>query len=219
MRDKDNIIDAAVARLNRILPLTARHRALDDPLQRLHKAILQAYIELGRTLSRSEMALHVDNINEAVDILKRNDLVVFDDDREPIGAYPFAMEKREHRVTVNNHAVHCMCALDALAVSPMFDMPTRITSCCHVTSTPVTIRQQGRKGLESGNACTANFGINWSAASTTICCSDSLCTEMIFLKDAAVAEGWLSEEPEQRQVFDLNDAIEFASRFFVPLIE
>lgn len=218
MQNAENNIASAVERLNHILPLTARHRALSIPLQRLHIAILHSYIDLGRSLTRNEMALHVDDIDEAVKILQRDDLVVFNDDREPVGAYPFTMEEREHVVNINGQTVQCMCALDALAVASMFDLPTRITSRCHVTNGPVTIRQTGRNVSKQRNTSPLYFGINWSAASDKSCCADSLCTEMIFLKNDSVANSWLGEAPEQRQIFALNDAIDFAARFFVPLI-
>lgn len=218
MHNAEKNIAAAVERLNHILPLTARHRALDIPLQRLHTAILHSYIDLGRSLTRSEMALLVDDIDEAVNILKRDDLVVFNDNGEPVGAYPFTMEARDHIVGVNGHTLHCMCALDALAVASMFDLPTRITSRCHVTNEPVSIQQTGRNAPKQKNTSPLYFGIDWSAASGNSCCADSLCTEMIFLKNHSVANSWLGEAPEQRQIFPLDDAIDFAARFFVPLI-
>lgn len=218
MHNTEKNIASAVERLNRILPLTARHRALDSPLQRLHTAILHAYIDHGRSLTRNEMAVYVDDIDEAVKILQRDDLVVFNDDGEPVGAYPFTMEQRDHLVTVNGHTLHCMCALDALAVAPMFDLPTRIRSRCHVTNDAITIHQTGCNAPKQKNTSPLYFGINWSAASVNSCCANSLCTEMIFLKNDSVANSWLGEAPEQRQVFPLHDAIEFAARFFVPLI-
>ena len=218
MQDTENTITSAVERLNHILPLKARHDALDTQMQHLHRAILQAYVDLGRSLNRSEITRYADNIDEAVRILKHNDLVVFDENGEPTGAYPFTMEEREHIVDVNGHTVHCMCALDALAVSPMFNIPTKITSRSHVTNDPIIIKQQGLKISNQSEAGNTYFGINWSAASGDSCCADSLCTEMIFLKNKTVAENWLSEAPEKRQIFHLKDAIEFAARFFVPLI-
>lgn len=215
MQSSKIIITTAVDRLNRILPLAANQHSLDAPLQRLHKAILHAYIDKGRTLNREEMTEYVDDLDKAVNILKEKDLVVFNSDEEPIGAYPFTMKERAHQVSVNNHNVHCMCAFDALAVSPMYNMPVKITSHCHVTNSPIAIEQHG---LDALNQTDVYFGINWNAASANSCCADSLCTEMIFLKNGLVAENWLAEAPDQRQTFHLNDAIEFAARFFVPLL-
>lgn len=218
MQNPEKTITAAVERLNRILPLAANQQALDDPLQRLHRAILHAYIDQGRTLSRDEMACYVDDLDEAVNTLKKNDLVVFNANEEPIGAYPFTMTERAHIVSVNGNTVHCMCALDALAVSSMFNIATEITSRCHVTDDPIIIQQHGLKIFNPSDDANIYFGINWDAASENSVCADSLCTEMIFLKNEFVAGCWLGDSQGQRQIFQLNDAINFAARFFVPLI-
>lgn len=218
MQNADMKINSAVERLNRILPLAARHHALDTSLQDLHKTILHAYVHRGRTLNRNEMALLVDNIDAAVKILQHNDLVVFDASGEPIGAYPFSMSERDHRVTVNGHSVNCMCALDALAVSPMFNLPTTVSSICHVTHAPITLQLSESGSCIGHQAGDVHFGINWDAASDNSCCADSLCTEMVFLKDATIANTWLSVAPDQRQIFTLHEAMGFAARFFVPLL-
>ena len=58
---------------------------------------------------------------------------------------------------------------------------------------------------------------NWHAAANNSCVT-SLCTEMIFLKDKTTAEKWLSEDVTNRENSTLDEAIEFASYFFKPLI-
>ncbi|WP_455198983.1 organomercurial lyase [Kaarinaea lacus] len=216
MLDVTDKISAALDRLNHILPLEASQQSLPKPLQDLHKAILRSYVDLGRSLTRDEITRRVDDIDETVAILKEIDLVVFNDNGEPTGAYPFTMEEREHRVTVNGHTVHCMCALDALSVSPMFNLPTEISSCCQFTSEPIQIQQQGTN--VNPEAKEIYFGINWGAVSSGITCADSLCTEMLFLKNRDIAVNWFNEAPEYREIFDLEEAIDFGARFFVPLI-
>lgn len=211
-------ITSAVKRLNAILPLAERQQSLEVSLKKLHKKILLSYIDQGRSLNKNEMAQWVDDIDAAIKILKHNDLVVFDDNGEPRGAYPFTIEAREHTVTVNSHTVHCMCALDALAVSPMFNLATIISSCCHVTHAPIIIHQQGMIIQNSDELNDVCFGINWNAVSKNSNCADSLCTEMIYLKGKAVELNWLSEAADSRQTFRLNEAVEFAARFFVPLM-
>ena len=64
-----------------------------------------------------------------------------------------------------------------------------------------------------------HFGINWSAASACGSCADSLCTEMLFLKDTKTAEGWLNDDAENREIFTLPDAVEFATGFFKPMMQ
>ena len=210
-------IKKAIDRLNKILPLKANQQSMPSELQQLHRDILYSYIDHGRSLTRNEMAQHVNNVDEAIKILQANDMVVFDDRGEPIGAYPFTMEKRNHKISVNGHLIHSMCALDSLAISPMYGLELEINSTCSVTGETVVIRQKGLIVLNDDEDI--YFAINWNAASTNSCCADSLCTEMIFLKDESVAKNWFDEDKEQRQIFTLSEAVEFAAGFFVPLLE
>ncbi len=210
--------EQALNQLNTVLPLKARQESCRPEIKALHQAILQSFVTNGRILTRAEMAQQVSNLDEAITVLQSNDMVVFAEDGEPVGAYPFTMEKREHQILVNGHQVHAMCALDALAISPMFGMDTIITSQCRVTSDPVTIQQSGQTIKNMDTAGNVYFGIVWGAADGSSCCADSLCMEMIFLRDGDVAQDWLAEDAENREIFTLQESVEFAERFFVPLL-
>jgi len=210
-------VNIAVERLNKILPLAKRQTELSKELADVHQKILCSYVEQGKTLNRSEIARLVGNIDESIEILKHNDMVVFDSNNEPIGAYPFTMEQREHEVTVNGNKVHCMCALDALAVSPMFDLETNINSRCHVTTEPISIHQHNREIINAENNRDVFFGISWNSAANN-CCATSLCTEMMFLKGKQVAGRWQAKDADNREIFDLHDSVDFAAGFFVPLM-
>ena len=207
----------AIERLNKILPLAERQRMLGNEVAEVYQSILHSYVERGASLSRAEIAQQVDNIDECIGVLKQNDMVVFDSNDEPIGAYPFTTEQREHEVTVNGHIVHSMCALDALAVSPMFELETCIHSRCHVSKKPVVIHQHKHEILDADNNSDVFFGISWNSAAQN-CCATSLCTEMIFLKGEQLADQWQAEDADNREIFNLHDAIEFAAGFFVPLM-
>ena len=211
-------LEKALNRLQGILPLKARQEACSKPVKQLHQDILRSFVSRGRILTREEMAQQVGDLEAAVDVLQRNDMVVFSGDGEPVGAYPFTMEEREHRVLVNGHQVYAMCALDALSVSPMFGMDTEITSRCRVTGDPVSIRQSGLTIENPEDAADIHFGIIWGAENTDSCCADSLCMEMMFLRDGKTARQWLAEDPANREIFTLREAMEFGARFFVPLM-
>ncbi len=213
-----NKLETALGRLNTVLPLKERQEACGEQIKKLHQQILRSFVTRGRVLTKDEMSSQVSNPEEAIRFLEDNDMVVFSGDGEPTGAYPFTMEPREHRIRVNGYEVNAMCALDALAVSPMFDMATEITSRCRVTGDPVYIKQSGKHIENMNKAGDVHFGIIWGAASTDSCCADSLCTEMIFLRDRETAEQWLAEDPDNREIFGLQEAVEFGSRFFVPLM-
>lgn len=211
-------VQQAVNHLNEILPLAERKQQLSENTADIYQKILRSYVELGRSLNKAEIAELTDNVDEVIETLRSNDMVVFDNNGEPIGAYPFTMEKRKHRVKVNNFPVHSMCALDALAISPMFNTKTRIESSCHVSGDTILIEQLDQHVLNKEKNENVFFGISWNSAANN-CCATSLCTEMIFLKDKAIAEQWLSEDQKSREIFNLDDAIVFASKFFQPLLK
>ncbi len=121
-------VQRALNRLKSVLPLKDKQEACGQEMKELHQKMLRSFVEQGRILTRTEMAEHVGSIDEAINVLNNNDMVVFADTGEPIGAYPFTMEEREHKIQINGHKVNAMCALDALGVSPMFNMDTHISS-------------------------------------------------------------------------------------------
>ena len=210
-------VNNAIERLNEILPLSKRQQGLSKELADVYQKILYSYVDRGRTLNRNEITQQVNDPDESIRILKDNDMVVFDSHGEPVGAYPFTMEQREHKVTVNGHKVHCMCALDALAVSPMFGLETTINSRCHVTAEPISIHQLNREVIDADDSNDIFFGISWNSAANN-CCATSLCTEMILLKGKQTADQWRAEDKDNREIFSLPDAIDFAAGFFVPLM-
>jgi len=210
-------IIAAVRRLDALLPLRRGLSSLGEDEARVYCRILNSYVERGRTLTRSEAAALVDDADRVLANMAGSKLIVLDPRGEPRGAYPFTSEEREHRIHINGVTVYCMCALDALAVSPMFELPTRIDSKCRVTGRSVHLLQNGY-GFTEGTLDVC-FGIDWDAATSVACCADSLCTEMIFLYDEGVAKGWRRERQETRELFDLESALAFAAGFFVPLVD
>ena len=215
MSDK---LENALKRLNSILPLKENQERCDPQVKELHQQMLRSFVNKGRILSRDEMAQWVSNVSEAADVLSKRDMVTFSESGEPVGAYPFTMSEREHTVHVNGHQVHAMCALDALAIAPMFEETTRITSQCRVTGDPVKIQMLGETIQNLDEVRDVRFGIVWGAADADSCCADSLCMEMIFLRDNETAQNWLADGSGGREVFTLQEAVQFASRFFVPLL-
>jgi hypothetical protein len=208
-------VNTALKRLDSILPLVSGLKSLDSNDAALYCKLLNSYIQQGRTLTHDEVADLVDNPDQVLANIVNAKLIVLDADGNPAGAYPFTSEEREHKVHVNDVTVHCMCALDALSVSPMFNLPTVIDSRCRVTGEPVHLEQNG----SDFNAGTLDvwFGINWGATASDTVCAASLCMEMMFLANEKVAREWCAESPDSHEVFDLPSAVDFAAGFFVPL--
>lgn len=210
-------VSEALKRLDSILPLESGLKSLSDDDASLYCKLLSSYVEQGRTLTRDEVADLVSDTDQALKNVVDSKLIVLDTDGNPAGAYPFTSQEREHKVHINGVTAHCMCALDALAVSPMFNTPTVIDSECRATGEKIHIEQNGT-GL-TGGTLDAWFGINWGAARNDTVCAESLCMEMMFLANETIAREWLAESPETREIFDLPSAVEFAAGFFMPLAE
>ena len=214
----NNKLENALNRLNTILPLKKSQDKCPPEIKELHQQMLRSFVAKGRILTRDEMALWVDDVPEAINVLSDYDMVTFSESGEPVGAYPCTMLPREHQVQVNGHQIHAMCALDALAIAPMFGETTQITSQCRVTGNPVKIDMRGETILNLAEVQAVHFGIAWSAAAAGSCCADSLCLEMNFLYDGETAVQWLTDDADSREIFTLLEAVQFASRFFVPLL-
>jgi len=211
-------LDKALKRLKGILPLREKQNACGKEIRELHQQVLRSFVTRGRILTREEMAQQVSNLEHALDVLRSCDMVIFSAHGDPVGAYPFTMEAREHRVRVNGHQVHAMCALDALAVGPMFGMKTQVDSRCRITGDPVNIQQSGKTIENADEVGDLHLGIAWGAADADSRCADSLCRQMVFLRDSAVARQWLMDDSASREIFTLPEAVEFAARMFVPLM-
>ena len=210
-------VSTALKRLDSILPLVDGLKSLSNDDAMLYCKLLNSYVQQGRTLTRDEVAELVSDADQALANIVDSKLIVLDADGNPAGAYPFTSEEREHKVHINSVTAHCMCALDALSVSNMFNVPTVIDSECRVTEAPIHLEQNGTNF--NGGTLDAWFGINWGAAATNTVCATSLCMEMMFLANESVARDWLAESPDTREIFDLPSAVEFAAGFFVPLAE
>lgn len=210
-------VSTALERLDSILPLVTGLKSLCNDDADLYCKLLYSYLQQGRTLTRDEVAGFVSNADQALSNIVDSKLIVLDTDGNPAGAYPFTSEKREHKVDINGVTAHCMCALDVLSVSCMFNTPTVIDSQCRVTGESIHLEQNGASFTDG--TPDAWFGINWGAAASDSSCAESLCMEMIFLANENVAREWLAESPDTREIFDLPSAVEFSAGFFVPLAD
>lgn len=206
-------------RLHGLLPLKKRQQGFSQAEAELHRAILRSFVERDRPLARKEIArspVAVDT-DDILARLRDNDLVVLDERGEVSGAYPFTMERTPHRLEVNGHRMHAMCALDALGVSPMFELEVTIDSRCAVSYEPIHLRQRSLDLLETKPSKDLLLGIHWRQVTT--CAAHSLCREMVFLKDLDAAMIWQQTAPGNRELFELREAVSIAAQFFVPLLQ
>jgi mercuric reductase len=232
-------LGACLRHLHDLLPLKERQQSLVPEHKRVHQAILRTLVETGRALSRDEIAamLGVSEVKAAsviallgsYDLVVRSELTVTDARTgrlvvldamggEVVGAYPMTTEETVHRVRVNGHRIFAMCAVDALAIGPMFDVAVDISSQCAVTGTPIQVRQQGSHILAASPAAEKlRVGVRWQRPTT--CAAHVLCRQMVFLQDAEVARAWEDGDPISKELFTLPEAIAFGDAFFRPLMD
>ena len=227
----------ALQRLHDLLPLKERQDSLSPKNRELHRAILRSLVERGRPLNETEIAQLAGGAEagrEAIALLgacdlivrgplaltdvKTNKQVVIDAmGGEVVGAYPVTMEPTPHKIKVNGHAIYAMCAIDALAVGPMFDADVEIDSVCHVTGEPVHVELKKKNVVKSAPAARElRVGVRWQRVTTTA--AHSLCRQMVFLKDPITAAKWQSRDPASIDIFTLAEAIDFGEGFFLPLL-
>ena len=211
-------VDKALKRLNEILPLKENQEKCSPQIKTLYQQILKSFVSNGRVLSKDEMRKYVSDVEGAIKILDENELVIISENREIIGAYPFTTENREFKVQVNGLAVNAMCAIDALAISLMYDVNTQITSRCRMTDIPIYLEQSGTRISNFDDSSDIHVCIAWHAAQTKVKCANSLCMEMFFVNSRKTAEAWQENKFKQREVFTFDEAMELSRRFFVPLL-
>lgn len=209
----------AVDRLNSQLPLKARQDKLSTQLKAVHQSVLYTLVKQGRPPTDNELAqqLGKDNIHAGLRTLGEADLIVLDaEGTHPLGAYPVTVETTPHKVTVNGHTIHAMCALDAVSVAPVFGAEVHIESTCHVSNIPITIHMQGDNIKDAKPTSEVTVGIRWQMPSGTA--AHSMCMEMVFLKDRQTADTWQQGDTDNISLFSLPEAVAFGKAFFLPLL-
>jgi hypothetical protein len=210
-------IENAIKRLEQNLPIRHNQARLPAALRQLHQSILRYYLEHGKAPVAGDLSPAQD-WDSGVERLAAEHIIVLDDKGEITGAYPFVNEMRNFRVISEYGQLNAMCAFDALAVSSMFGLPTRIESHCHVSNSNIVIEQNDDDITVIEPQEPVFAAINWGAAVGASSCSATLCCEMIFITGEGNAASWLSENPGSRELFELAEAHVFISAVFVPLM-
>ena len=168
-------IDIALKKLNVLLPLKERQNSLSPELKLLHQEILFSFANTGA-------ALNSEGKNKQLKALDDKDLIVIDKiTKEISGAYPFSLKETAHHVFLENAGLYAMCAFDAVSIAPVFDVSTIVISHCHITKDKIEIHQNGDKVQSVKPSKDIYIGIKWQ--DTGSCAAESLCMEMVFLRD------------------------------------
>ena len=207
----------AVVRLERNLPIRSRQTQLPADLRQLHQWILRFYLENGIAPDANHSHPAKDWAS-AVERLAAENIIVLNNNGDITGAYPFVSEERDFKIITQHGMAYAMCAFDALAVSSMFNLPTRIESCCHLSKTSISIEQSDDNIKVVEPRASVYAAINWAAAAGASHCSTTLCCEMFFIARKDNAMQWRNEISNSGELFELGDAHAFISAVFVPLM-
>jgi hypothetical protein len=200
-------INNALIKLNQLLPLNERQRELHAETQHVHRKILHSFANTGQAPENIKQEI----LNELAD----NDLVVLDGITGQIsGAYPFSLRKTAHHVFNENINLYAMCAFDAIAIAPLFNLKINTVSSCHISEEKINILQHADKVITTSTE-DIYIGIHWQSAGS--CAAENLCMEMVFLKNKKIAQQWQADE--SFCIFPLDDAISFAVSYFKPLLQ
>lgn len=208
----------AVRRLNEILPIKAQLDELDKHSADIYQSVVSYFYQHGKAPMLSELVDEFFDARQIVTALGAKDMLTLYESGEVKGCYPFTMEQRVHRIHINGIEAHTMCALDALAPSGMFGCKSTVMSQCAVSGTALRIELDDQTLLNPTAAEGIYFGLNWMAASACGSCADNLCTEMHFLRNGEIALNWWQRDQANLEIFTLVEAIEFAGRFFKPMM-
>ncbi len=197
-----------------------RWSGYDPVTDRVRVALLQLYIEDGRAPAPSALAKRT-SLNEGaiwpqLEELRRRDLVVLEGGRI-VGAYPFSERETGHRVTLGEHVVNAMCAVDALGIGAMTDRDISIASQCRHCGAPIRIKTQHQgRALASIEPTTA---VMWqSVRYEGACAANSLCATTAFFCSDEHLSAWRRERSTDEPGFRLSveEGLEAGRALFGP---
>jgi Alkylmercury lyase len=130
---------------------SARLTRLNDEERTLYRWILASFARGGRPAVdelcdlASNLGLEVEGV---LDLFAKLDLVHHDPTTgEVLVAYPFSARPRGHSVLIDStHRVEAMCAIDALGIASMLELPIEITSHDPLTRAEIWVRLDPGEG-------------------------------------------------------------------------
>ncbi|AUD00090.1 mercuric reductase (plasmid) [Bradyrhizobium sp. SK17] len=210
--------------------LAARAGLLDKWSHRLDanddlvwRAILQFYGDHGQPPQIADIAgeigFEIDHVETALRALDSNDLIGLDRDSGQIRlAYPFTEAVTAHRVDLNGHTLHALCAIDALGAADMYGADISISSPCRHCGSQieVTTTADGRapKSVAPAGA------VVWYDFAYDGCAAGSCCPSIAFFCSDAHLQQWLDVQTPRRDGTGLtvDEALEVGRAIFGPVL-
>ena len=190
---------------------------------RVRRAILDLFAELGRPPSSAEVAkasaIPADDVPGLLASLRARDLVVLGDDGAVTGAYPLTARRTEHKVKIGGHIVNAMCAIDALGAGAMYGRDVAIDSECRNCGGEIHVEtrdQGGSLGNHSPSDTLVWSGIQYGEG----CAETSLCTVIAFFCSDRCLEAWRDEAHPDITGYrlSLDEGFEAGKAIFGPML-
>ncbi len=200
----------------------ARWAGLDDAEDRTQRAILEAYPRIGHAPSINELALTTgfasDRVRDLIAMLKARDMVVLDQDGKTlIGAYPFIDRNTEHRMRLGNTILNAMCAIDALGTGAMLGTDVVIESTCRSCSAPIRVETRDKGAALADHSPMG--AVVWTGIQyANRCAADSLCTVMAFFCSDEHLDSWRDGQTPRANGFRLSmdEGLQMGKALFTP---
>ncbi len=213
----------ALAGMMQVEGLVARVSDIDPVEDKVWRAVLEGYAELGRAPAAAEIAgragLDPATVRSSLRRLQGRDLVVLDGSAEAItGAYPFTERATPHRVHLRAHVLNAMCAIDALAAGAMYGEDTEIESACHQCGRPIAVKTRDRS--LAIDTAVPEGAIVWAGLRyADNCAATSLCRVLAFFCSDEHLDSWRRVDgPGDRAGVRLTlaEAMEVGKAHFMP---
>jgi len=200
-----------------------RHR-LEADEDAVWRTTLQLYGACGRPPELRDIAdasgISPERVATILRTLQSRDLVALDQACEQIRlAYPFTESVTGHRVKLNAHTLHAVCAIDALGVADMYGADVAISSPCIHCGKTIHVRTTAKGSAvqsfsPSGAVIWYDFAYDGSAAT-------SCCPAIAFFCSDQHLQQWFEAQTARREGIRLtmDEALEVGRAIFGPVLE
>ncbi|HVH84446.1 MAG TPA: alkylmercury lyase family protein [Steroidobacteraceae bacterium] len=187
------------------------------------RTTLELFARLGRPPQTVEIALEAKlaeaAVRQLVCELRSHDLLGLDDNAAAIGyIYPLTARRTEHRITLNRHALHALCAVDALGVGAMYRADVVIESSCRSCGADITVRT-AQDGTALAAAQPAGVMV-WYDLAYDRSAAASCCPSIAFFCGAQHLRQWRDAQGAKRvgTPLTLDEAFEVGRALFGPVL-
>lgn len=199
-------------------------RALEADEDLVWRSVLRLYGENGRAPGADEIApataIPLGRVSVLLGKLQGFDLVGLGPGTDVLRyAYPFTEAETGHRVQLNGHSLHALCAIDALGVGAMYRTDVSVASRCRYCGDIINLETAGSgQALHSvapaGAVVWYDFAYQGSA-------SASCCPAIAFFCTDAHLRRWLDAQAPRRDGVRLamNEALQLGRAIFGPVLQ